>query len=1507
MECTWTLDGKTFKTLDDLENYIIKNRPQYLKYSGIKYNFEEITKSLENIENTTKDDTSGVLNLIKKIPGLIQGFDEVGFEKGFKKIILDELTKNGINPITDQINLKVEKLWKEKEVEIKKSRELGKGVHLTIETLISIIRNQQYISKGLYLTAINNTKHKIQVINEKIDNGDLKEYGDGIRPSLENLNTESLIKILDAFVTEVYNPIKNLASEENGKFKFWIRTEQSLVAELGDLYANNKEFDTEGINKIKGKLDIVAIYEDKNDKTLKAKVIDIKTSSKNILEWDTDRLNTVNIQLELYKRLLASQGIYENNIKTESVVITLNTDDLNNVVATTLTNNLSDINTIKQQTVKKIIPLKEQILPEDENFINLVKKDFLTAFDIDSDTMILNAELDKKIKNKIIVDKVTYVDKNGQSVDKIIYKTKYNDEGESLIRNFDTKEEAEEFIKEQIVANKDKIGEETKKLTDAIENALEKGDVNTIFGKSSEEYNDFWKKHLEKYVRIRGWRVQNNNVYNQLGVIVFVNDETKELDIVNVIKENVNTEVKIGLNNTNILGKFISNKEAEKRNDEIIKATVGNVELMKTLMIANRLNVKGYTVGTLKVLDKFSHTGTAPIINKKLTSNFETLCRKYNIPNNKIQFKDKYIQSLEHIIYSKRSIGSNQLNTLLKETANNAFKNVKNVNDQIETLIQIKDILTEEFKQYPKNAQNAFSETLPGFIYRELSDKIAELSTLSLDWTNNEVMTNWGVKLGKDFLMGLQINTLDTVKILEPISKLKEQTDLSIRQKYTNYKAKDNKLTHEYIKFAKQQDSSLLAVNPVTNFETVVFSKFYKKNEKGDLNLINPDIPSQSSELSEKDKTFLREWLKDMNHHRIIASGNRLTEEDLRASGMYWKVPLVRSKSASRWIHNNVKNIAKGVVLDYKSQLQEFNHEETSVIEKYDPREVKDFKMQNAVALSDSEIQRARILENTDPYLAFETNLEVLKDIYVQSYIIQQEWNKKLPILNAVMVSLKTANYLYGQSTNELIEYLNDYITSSIKGQTILEEEFKDFGKAMGFVRKLVTRATLGLNYKSGFKEFVMSNYTLYKNAAANSLFDKDRLTLEEVNFATKFVWGDLYQQKDPDKITTAQGLNFLYGMVNNTVYESAEKQNFSAGDAFKFSNRLMAFNRFPDFTGRMTLLVGYLYKFGALDAHTIVDDWYVKYDWTKDKRFELYAKDKTGKTIPQNQKEEWSKQKGNYTSRMLELINSGYEIQDETTQTYRVLTLNDNLPQALTTNEVSAIRQESNTMFGYMDSDQKSIYTKKMQGLLFGHFTTYLSAKKNQILLGRKKNGQGKWKQMIDEDTKLPVYRKEILDTEGNIVDFEITTEVTDNPVFGWEGTITEGIFWSLVDLLNVTKMENLKEAWKDPYKRKNALLALEDLFAILLLLIIGNMLFGDRKHAEGAEKIAANLMFNTAQDINGIQAIVGVSQFKIPTVDFISNMFTDVNKMLLGDIDFSYFIGNRFSVARDFISTDK
>ena len=325
MKCEWTLNIDndktiTFNTIEELENYIIKNNPEYITYAGTKYNFEEITKSLQEIKNESSSNTSGVLKVINKIPGLVQGYDQKAYEEGFKRITLEDLTKKGVNKI--QRDSELEKLWTAKQAEIKKSREIGKGIHLVIENLIGIIRNQDYVSNGSYTTAINNTKNKIQLINEKIDNGELEEYADEIRPSLEGLDLNSLTKILNDFRLNVYNPIKSLASEgEDGKPKFWIRTEQTLTAPLGDLYANNKDFDTEGIENIKGKLDIVVIYEDKNTKTLKAKVLDIKTSSSSIAEWDVDRLNTVDVQLEIYKRLLASQGIYENNITTESVIL----------------------------------------------------------------------------------------------------------------------------------------------------------------------------------------------------------------------------------------------------------------------------------------------------------------------------------------------------------------------------------------------------------------------------------------------------------------------------------------------------------------------------------------------------------------------------------------------------------------------------------------------------------------------------------------------------------------------------------------------------------------------------------------------------------------------------------------------------------------------------------------------------------------------------------------------------------------------------------------------------------------------------------------------------------------------------------------------------------------------------------------------------------------------------------------------------------------------------------
>lgn len=51
----------------------------------------------------------------------------------------------------------------------------------------------------------------------------------------------------------------------------------------------------------------------------------------------------------------------------------------------------------------------------------------------------------------------------------------------------------------------------------------------------------------------------------------------------------------------------------------------------------------------------------------------------------------------------------------------------------------------------------------------------------------------------------------------------------------------------------------------------------------------------------------------------------------------------------------------------------------------------------------------------------------------------------------------------------------------------------------------------------------------------------------------------------------------------------------------FRFASR-------PDYYNRMTIFYAQMYKDGSLDAHKMVDGKLV-YNWTKDKRFDVFAK----------------------------------------------------------------------------------------------------------------------------------------------------------------------------------------------------------------------------------------------------------------------------------------------------------
>lgn len=163
----------------------------------------------------------------------------------------------------------------------------------------------------------------------------------------------------------------------------------------------------------------------------------------------------------------------------------------------------------------------------------------------------------------------------------------------------------------------------------------------------------------------------------------------------------------------------------------------------------------------------------------------------------------------------------------------------------------------------------------------------------------------------------------------------------------------------------------------------------------------------------------------------------------------------------------------------------------------------------------------------------------------------------------------------------------------------------------------------------------------------------------------------------------------------------------------------------------------------------------------------------------------------------MLErFINQGYQITDKDGKT-RPITKEDDLPQAFTDLEIAGIQQEANTLFGYMDNDNKSEIFKTGLFTIIGHFKTYLTAKKNQWFLTRGTYAGGHFEQAKNDSGELLYMR---YDENGKLL--EITTDVTDHPYVKWNGAITEGIFWSVLDLVYNPVRAIFNPAYKDKAK---------------------------------------------------------------------------------------------------------
>lgn len=1341
---------------------------------------------------------------------------------------------------------------------------------------------------------------------------DIRKAGKGL-----HMLAESVFKLphmngdIDGFIAEFRSRLRGLTSDEFDISSVDDNALREIISGLAGVKRNlingrkiKKIFTEPCISysdenfSVRGKIDVIIVYEN-ND----IDIVDVKFSNKDYKNWDRNKQETAEAQLRLYEAMLEGNGISSGNVRLYIAPIQLSRKDGKYVKA-----NVEEIKLLDPN-----IGMRHKIL----GLLNINIETKPVTSEIGKDTI-------KALSSMFGFDPFNYEIENANF--KSYYDKLVTEQNNSKYRFYDaiekrdvvgTEEEIKQSLKTYIGLLQESKAAITKRIRDHLASKLNSDDIKIgdiaskdipFFREDFKERTDIRKQslnrklntHLYKYKSQNGWKVIENDDLLQLGVIMFKNDITKEVDFVSVTYDDIESKIPLQFGDT-LLGNFYQNSKAESSRYKL-DATIGNIELIKLMYISNEFK-NTYTIGSLKVINlhDMSTNDDLGIRRDSLEYNYNILAEKSGLSKNDTRSTDIYSQ----VLYDYQSLINGTTYDSYLQSHGVDKKALEEVNlqkelDKVERLRKLNELRDLLYSTVFKDRRAEEDTSLIGLLYYKVNSAIAYLSKTTIDPVNQIPLSNniiggnlfKGLKNGT-FLNSTLLNTADTIPVISAISSRVFEGNSVLRTKYNAYKVVDRRHTNKFY----EDNGKRLVSNSIVNMHEVSFKNLFDRSDEKNLRL--KDYRTDNS-LNSTEKAYLKWYLEDLNKYRFPGQ----TLEKMEDPSRWFDVPLLRATTASRIA--NGQGIHKAIWstsgLDIIDPRMEMGMESSDT--NYGRNEYTFDGMYNGFKASEDPNTRYNMIKS-EGIESFDTNLERIKDTYIFSSMRKDIFDPIVRDISAALVSYAAwANMNNRMPANKpTIDFLVQYIKSSVLDESLIDDEDKTAYKVIGTLKSVASKTLLGLNVLSMAKESVVGWFTIYNNAMANQLTDSNRFGLKEATIAYNMIWKDSVKQLST--ITMGEYLNFQYGIANMSPQEMVERQNFGKGNMFRFNERLFWTARAPDYLHRMTILYAYMIKHGCLDAHKVVGD-HVEYDWTKDKRFSLYAKDRTGNSIPSSMKEEWQNQRALFEAMKQQMIEEGavYIKNWETGETAQLTVDDDFLPKAYTDLEAQKIIQEANTMFGYMDTDNKSLYFKKGIGVIIGQFQTFFSAKKNQYFLQRGAYKDGKWVHSTDINGNKLYY------TYNDAGEKILTTEITDMPAITWEGSMMEGIFWSLKDLLNIFNLtstegrDKLKKAWRDPVKRRNFILALGDLSALGLLTLINFLLYGALTDSEMdyLDRNVSKILTSASAEFNIPAIFTGQLEFQFTGWEVVHNLYTSISSVIAGDKNVFRALSSNLGALRPF-----
>lgn len=1374
-----------FSSERELDSFLINNANRLEladKVGDINFSkdFDKQEETLAKIKNLSKESIKVKYDKFGNKETTLKDY------KSVTKIITDtELFEENGKPLVTGFDLEDFKIRKREQLQELTDPATGKAIYTPEEITIEIdtmIKNWEKLAKlgtGVHAVA------EIYFNNPEIDNESLKSLVKGHR-DFKDLNIEKNLPELIDYVKNIHRKLK-VKHGENAKFipEVKLRTENNFIP-------------------IVGKIDLIVV-----DEKGTPHIYDFKASPVKHTDFKQVKSLTFDYQLGIYKQLMAQLGFRTNSSQLGILPIQMLDIDYDNntfsgidtdAIILQRNNALDETSNFNKryfrENIEKILPIKSVPFELNVSFSENLEKFDNEIFGFQERTRVHIRSLENFLKKDI-----------KQSNDgKYFYKDRLKELGKETPVYFDTREAAEASAKTYYEKLQQRTGLFTEQIVSDYTEAISSGEFPT--GKASlvRMYTRFFDPYLKKGYEVNTSLVDHN-------IILLTHPLNKTVDVISITNNDLKQKSPLALGEK-ITGNLISDRLSSEYS---LDATNGNIELMRAMMVINEFMPelgKDWELQDIKVLNIYNQM-MAVQSTDVLKLNFKNLIdiakhrKNLDITNN---FENGIIKITD---YTQRTI--NHLNGIIADQKRNVkqaerfketLESASTINEKIIKLSSILSELTNQLVDKGKfftDPVNRIHEDDLNMLYYIVADNIRALSEMYYLYQMSDI-SKWAFT--SDYLAPMQ---LSKNKVINEINKK------AIAVARSEAKSR----LHPILAKIKTQGSDF--VNHKGAFDTSLntFDNIIERNDDSEEPILRVKDPKFLEGQNKEYAEFFLKTLNAVRYPETNGDSNNPKAQELIESGLWFDIPLIRGGLINRGLSFET---LKDSYQDIKAQTMEmFDYVSPEFASKKEQQELLFNNIINPMKMGEGEMYEDRVnllKENGTRY--FSRDLSEILAKYMYANIIEEEFNKVLPVIKSGLIVANSVNLFSNTQLKDMSSLLQDIMQTQVFKTQHIPKKLMGIHKNLGVLSRMTSMLTLSFNPVVFVRELFQGSYNNFARLLTK-FAGKDAPTLEHLTKAYVFISEHGPKSISSDNYLTGMGMryNLIYSM--DEMVDSHRASSSNVADMLMKSGTCMVFSKIADYSNRMALFMSFVYKEGIKDAYKMSNNEMI-YDFNKDPRFEGvldYIKGKS-KGSPKNL--------AKYEMMLSEFNDRRRRVGKE------LLKFGDPLPDGFTESQIESIINIMNQIHGNMDSDTSAQVRNYFLGRTMLKFKTYLSSKllNNLLTPGKYQNYEAQELYEGDPETGKPLYLKLIRNPDGTVstgytTDYD-DPDCTRQKVVKMQPRWEAGACTAFKDLFMILKdPENRSARWKnlkdDPAKMAGIHFLLADALHLMLVGIFAGL----------------------------------------------------------------------------------